>query len=429
VYTYTGNQLQTVADGTSNAGGLAAGTTGYLYDSNGNMLSATNTVNTIGNKSFTYNLLNLPATSTFAIGSATFAYDAAGNKLRKASTVSGTTTYTTAGIQHSGITSEPIEYIMTEEGQAAPISATSYDYQYFLGDNLGNTRESFGTKTGIAVQYQRDDYYPFGMEANSYVSSPKNYYLYNKKEQQPEFNENDYGARFYDPVIARWTSVDPLAEKYRRWSPYNYVDDNSIRKIDADGMGPGDTNGDQTPPGQTLTVDIKALDATTNTTTAYSQTTLEPDNIFTDLANIKPGVQNFVTSITQTSETTTSATFTNPNTGKSTLIASTTTTSTTVTIDPESKTGVGNITQTSTTSVVSTPVISTTKTTATLDISATKVTPGDPQTKQLPANTKLPNELKSKVSEAGAAAKEANQKNKDAAAEGIKKTIEDSGQE
>jgi RHS repeat-associated protein len=298
-----------------------------------------------------------------------------------------------------------------------------------LETTLGNTRESFGTKTGHKVQYQRDDHYPFGMEANSYVSSPKNYYLYNKKEQQPEFNEYDYGARFYDPVIARWTSVDPLAEKYRRWSPYNYVDDNSIRKIDADGMGPGDTNGDQTPPGQTLTVDIKALDATTNTTTAYSQTTLEPDNIFTDLANIKPGVQNFVTSITQTSETTTSATFTNPNTGKSTLIASTTTTSTTVTIDPESKTGVGNITQTSTTSVVSTPVISTTKTTATLDISATKVTPGDPQTKQLPANTKLPNELKSKVSEAGAAAKEANQKNKDAAAEGIKKTIEDSGQE
>jgi RHS repeat-associated protein len=125
---------------------------------------------------------------------------------------------------------------MTEEGQAAPNGTTSYDYQYFLGDNLGNTRESFGTKTGKAVQYQRDDYYPFGMEANSYVSSPKNYYLYNKKEQQPEFNENDYGARFYDPVIARWTSVDPLAEISRRWSPYNYVLDNPIRFEDPDGM-------------------------------------------------------------------------------------------------------------------------------------------------------------------------------------------------
>jgi RHS repeat-associated protein len=230
--------LQTVADGTSNAGGLAAGTTSYLWDGNGNMLSATNTVNTIGNKSFTYNLVNLPATATFNNGSGVFTYDAAGSKLRKASTVSGTTTYTDyiAGIQHSGTTSEPVEYIMTEEGQAAPNGTTSYDYQYFLGDNLGNTRESFGTKTGIAVQYQRDDYYPFGMEANNYVSSPKNYYLYNKKEQQPEFNENDYGARFYDPVIARWTSVDPLAEVSRRWSTYNYVENDPIRMTDPDGM-------------------------------------------------------------------------------------------------------------------------------------------------------------------------------------------------
>ncbi len=126
--------------------------------------------------------------------------------------------------------------------------------EFHVRDHLGNTRIVLEeTGSGTYTPTHIADYYPFGMEiqhGGSHIQPPSgnllnNRYLYNGKEFQDDFGLDwyDYGARFYDPQIARWHSVDPLAEKYFPISPYAYVANNPIIFIDPNGMEIVDKDG------------------------------------------------------------------------------------------------------------------------------------------------------------------------------------------
>jgi RHS repeat-associated protein len=77
-------------------------------------------------------------------------------------------------------------------------------------------------------------------------NTPDSKYQYNGKEFNSDFGLNllDYGARWYDPTIGRFTGVDPLADKMEDLSTYAYSFNNPISFTDPDGREPEDANGD-----------------------------------------------------------------------------------------------------------------------------------------------------------------------------------------
>ena len=86
-------------------------------------------------------------------------------------------------------------------------------------------------------------YYPFGLVHwgyNSQVQGTYHPYGFNGKEEQTELDLNwlDFGARNYDATLGRWMNLDPLAEDYYEWSPYNFVYNSPLKFIDPTGMGP-----------------------------------------------------------------------------------------------------------------------------------------------------------------------------------------------
>lgn len=113
---------------------------------------------------------------------------------------------------------------------------------YFYHPDYLSTATYLTSSNGKAYQFFLN--LPFGETMaeqlpGSYYKTP---YKFTSKELDEETGLYYYGARYYDPRISVWYSVDPLAEKAPSWTPYRYCFNNPVRFTDPTGLfeGPGD---------------------------------------------------------------------------------------------------------------------------------------------------------------------------------------------
>ena len=242
-YTLNGNQLTRVDDAvTASAynGGFefkdgVKQANEYAYDANGNLTKDLNK----GITDIQYNCLNLPSVVTFSDGSTiTYTYAADGTKLKTVHKIGGTTTttdYCGNVIYENGVQ----KLLLTEEGY---VTLSDSKYHYYLKDHQGNNRVVINQSGTVE---ETNHYYPFGgVFASTGNAQP---YKYNGKEYDSKkgLNWYDYGARYYDAVLGRFTTVDPSVENYYSTSPFTYCLNNSLNYIDPLG---------------TDTVDVKDID-------------------------------------------------------------------------------------------------------------------------------------------------------------------------
>ncbi|MEQ6121138.1 DUF6443 domain-containing protein [Reichenbachiella sp. MALMAid0571] len=128
---------------------------------------------------------------------------------------------------------------------ALEVEQSGYLYIY-ISNESNSLNPVYFDDFNVSIQespvLETTDYYPFGLTFNSYAKPGTigQNFKYNSKELVADLSLGwyDYQARWYDPALGRWHTVDPAADFMRRHSPYNYAFDNPIRFIDPDGMVP-----------------------------------------------------------------------------------------------------------------------------------------------------------------------------------------------
>jgi RHS repeat-associated protein len=262
-FTLTGNRMTGLSDA-----GTPGGSFTYAYDAMGNQTSD-------GRKGLqiSYNILNLPCGVTSAASSSlTYSYLSDGTKVSAVREDGSGKRYLGSAVysvpeslgESGGGGSETLESVAWDEGriffdEEVPVDSTGnglvvvdsipgvgcYRDCWYVTDHIGNVRSVVDISSSLAspLVVERNDYLPYGTRlgvGNAVLES--NHYRLGAKEEQVfgglDLGKVDFGARQYDPFIAGWTTIDPMADKYGSMSPYSYCAGNPVNMVDFDGRIP-----------------------------------------------------------------------------------------------------------------------------------------------------------------------------------------------
>lgn len=264
---YNGNQIRNISTrspfiakryGDVSYVDLAKTKTEYFYDNNGNLIKNLDK----GIVSTRHNLLNLPDTIQFQNGNQIInSYLADGRKVR-----SVYKTYMTGIVVPQDSVYHGDDYcdtsidewdghytyrnwygldmsmfmVQTPEGYVGTDRVglqlrREYVYSYYVHDHLGNVRITRNSKGHYSDQSL--EYYPSGVLFDRSSQIGRQPYMFGGKEfvSMHGLNEYDFTGRWQDPVIPRFTSIDPLCEKYYSVSPYAYCANNFVNAFDLNG--------------------------------------------------------------------------------------------------------------------------------------------------------------------------------------------------
>lgn len=264
---YNGNQIRNISTrspfiakryGDVSYVDLAKTKTEYFYDNNGNLIKNLDK----GIVSTRHNLLNLPDTIQFQNGNQIInSYLADGRKVR-----SVYKTYMTGIVVPQDSVYHGNDYcdtsidewdghymyrnwygldmsmfmVQTPEGYVGTDRVglqlrREYVYSYYVHDHLGNVRITHNSKGHYSDQSL--EYYPSGLLFDRSSQIDRQPYMFGGKElvSMHGLNEYDFTGRWQDPVIPRFTSIDPLCEKYYSVSPYAYCANNFVNAFDLNG--------------------------------------------------------------------------------------------------------------------------------------------------------------------------------------------------